>query len=146
MRSRADFYVFFEIFRDFRYRSGLEWRAHSLPASYIITADHVECQKPRPEDMSCPPLPRLYGKGLTENQFVTGYRLKYGVLMSPSPFAKEHGVRAPADAWPRDLASRRAVAVRSATVKTACKKLFPVKRSMFLQFADCSAHECPSVL
>ena len=24
-------------------------------------------------------------------------------------------------------------------MKTACKKLFPVKRSMFLQFADCSA-------
>ena len=42
-------FTFFEIFRDFRYGSGHERRPSALPASYIITADHVECKKPRAE-------------------------------------------------------------------------------------------------
>ena len=63
----------------------------------------------------------------------------YGVRTRGFPFAKEHRARALADAWSRDLASRRPAAVRSATVKTACKKLFSLSRSMFLRLAACSS-------
>ena len=73
------------------------------------------------------------------NMLGVGPLTKYGVRLIRSPFAKEHRARAPADAWPRDLASKANTGSARLTVKTAYKTLFPVKRSMFLQFADCSA-------
>ena len=48
---------------------------------------------------------------------------------------KEHRNRAPADVGPRHLASRTTAAVRCATVKTACKKLFSVSRFLFFEHA-----------
>ena len=48
---------------------------------------------------------------------------------------KEHAVPASADAAPRDLASRTRTAVPRATVKTACQKLYPVRKTMFLELA-----------
>ena len=48
---------------------------------------------------------------------------------------KEHGACAPADVGPRQPHGDMHQAVLHIPVKTACKKLFPVTRSMFLRFA-----------
>ncbi len=48
--------------------------------------------------------------------------------------AKEHTVRAPADAAPRDLNCGAAELLRCTALKTVCQKLKPFKRSMFLEF------------
>ena len=52
--------------------------------------------------------------------------------------AKEHSVRAFADACSRLLDGDTTAPRGRVPVETACKKLFVVKRSMFLQFTDCS--------
>ena len=59
----------------------------------------------------------------------------YGVPRGVSPFAKEHGFRAPAGPAPRDLACQMRAAGAHLTQKTVCKKLFSLPRSMFLRFA-----------
>ena len=52
--------------------------------------------------------------------------------------AKVHSVRAFADACSRLLDGDTTAPRGRVPVETACKKLFVVKRSMFLQFTDCS--------
>ena len=47
---------------------------------------------------------------------------------------KEHRARAPADDAPRLLQLRKVEALNFSQLKTACEKLFPVPRSMFLRF------------
>ena len=47
---------------------------------------------------------------------------------------KEHRARAPADVGPRLLQTNTATARGCVSLKTACEKLFPVPRSMFLRF------------
>ena len=48
---------------------------------------------------------------------------------------KEHRDRAPADVGPRHLNCCTGTAAAGAALKTVCKKLLPVPRSMFLQIA-----------
>ena len=53
---------------------------------------------------------------------------------------KEHSSRALADASPPDLAGEMYLTARHLPVKTACKKLFSFKCSVFLQFAASPEH------
>ena len=57
--------------------------------------------------------------------------------------AKEHAARALAHAAPRDLDGTTRAAGARGTVKTACKKLAPVQRNVYLEHSAAAAFGAP---